>query len=231
MAAKKKTPSAADFRKAEEASKKKTSTQTTATYKGQKVDWKTPGKPTEAITNKGQKATGLSKPTTQDRFSSTAKTKLSTGHFANSGNPNSKQFNVTKGNVANAALIAVGGPILKAATGKIAGVVGQKVSTVVEEAAWNAASKGLGASGAGGKVKNVMTPMGKTLGSSSIGSPAQQAARMNNLAANAEKIAYSTSAEVARKAIRGINSAGKIVRVGASGALIANTLAPKKKKK
>jgi hypothetical protein len=64
----KKPASAADFRKAEEASKKKTSTQTTATYKGQKVDWKTPGKPTEAITNKGQKATGLSKPTVKDRF-------------------------------------------------------------------------------------------------------------------------------------------------------------------
>jgi hypothetical protein len=42
MAAKKKTPSAADFRKAEEASKKKPSIQTTATYKGQKVNWQTP---------------------------------------------------------------------------------------------------------------------------------------------------------------------------------------------
>jgi hypothetical protein len=42
MAAKKKPASAADFRKAEEASKKKPSIQTTATYKGQKVDWQTP---------------------------------------------------------------------------------------------------------------------------------------------------------------------------------------------
>jgi hypothetical protein len=42
MAAKKKPSSAADFRKKEEADKKKPSTQTTATYKGQKVDWKTP---------------------------------------------------------------------------------------------------------------------------------------------------------------------------------------------
>ena len=200
MAAKKKTTSAADFRKAEEASKKKTSTQTTATYKGQKVDWQTP-KPVAGNTVRPPQRLELKTSPKMDELQNTLRS------------------------------IAIGGPILKAATGKIARVVGQKVSTVVEEAAWKAASKGLGASGAGGKVKNVMTPMGKTLGSSSIGSPAQQAARMNNLAANAEKIAYSTSAEVARKAIRGINSAGKIVRVGASGALIANTLAPNKKKK
>lgn len=200
MAAKKKPASAADFRKAEEASKKKPSTQTTATYKGQKVDWKTP---TPVSGNTVGPRSGALTP----------------------ARPIVKELQNT------ARSIAVGGPVIKAVTGKIAGVVGQKVSTVVEEAAWNAASKGLGASGAGGKVKNVTTPMGKTLGSTNIGSAAQQAARMNNLAANAEKIAYSTSAEVARKAIRGINSAGKIVRVGASGALIANAVAPNKKKK
>jgi hypothetical protein len=200
MAAKKKTPSAADFRKAEEASKKKPSIQTTATYKGQKVNWQTP-KPVAGNTVRPAQKLELKSSPKMDELQNTLRS------------------------------IAVGGPILKAATGKIARVAGQKVSTVVEEAAWKAASKGLGASGAGGKVKTVTTPMGKTLGSSSIGSPAQQAARMNNLAANAEKIAYSTSAEVAGKAIRGINSAGKVVRVGAAGALLGKTIAPKKKKK
>ena len=191
MAAKKKTASAADFRKKEEADKKKMA---------------------EAAKNRTD-AKGRSGFGADDGF-------------------RTPQAGSVGGNLHNELRsIVVGGPIIKAATGKIAGVVGQRVSTVVEEAAWNAASKGLGASGAGGKVKNVMTPMGKTLGSTNIGSAAQQAARMNNLAANAEKIAYSTSAEVARKAIRGINSAGKIVRVGAAGALLASNVAPKKKKK
>jgi hypothetical protein len=85
MAAKKKTPSAADFRKKEEADKKKmnasskvkpNSATSLTTYKGKTIKWDTPGtrKPTEAITQKGQKATGLGKSNVAgNRFSSTAK--------------------------------------------------------------------------------------------------------------------------------------------------------------
>jgi hypothetical protein len=141
MAAKKKTPSAADFRKKEEADKKKMKSYSSGpTYNGKTVNWDKTGtrKPTEAITQKGQKATGLAKPTNQNRFSSTAKTKISTGPFANSGNPNSKQFNVTKGNVANAALTAVGG----ASVGKalVKPIVTKIASQAAKEAAKKAAS-------------------------------------------------------------------------------------------
>ena len=112
MAAKKKTGSASG---AAVGKKMKTSsTPNLDTYKGQKIDWKTPGKPTEAITNKGQKATGLAKsPVAGNRFSSTAKTTSSTGIFAGTGTPlgAGKMFNITKGNVANAALTVVGGGV------------------------------------------------------------------------------------------------------------------------
>ena len=74
MAAKKKTGSSAGA----SVGKKMTSSTTPKgpTYKGQTVNWDKPGtrKPTEAITQKGQKATGLSKSTVAgNRFSSTAK--------------------------------------------------------------------------------------------------------------------------------------------------------------
>lgn len=230
----KKSSSAADFRKKEEADKKKMKTSSTGpTYNGKKVDWKTPGKPTEAITNKGQKATGLSKPTTTDRFSSTAKTKLSTGPFANSGNPNSKQFNVTKGNVANAALTVALAPasVGRGAVGPITSAVVKKVEKYVGGKALPVLSKGLEASGAGGKIKDVITPMGKTIASTRIGTAAEQGARMGNLMKGAVgksgQIAGSVGADVAR----GMNAAGKVVKVGTAGALLGNAIAPKKKKK
>lgn len=56
MAAKKKTPSAADFRKKEEADKKKIAPiQTTAKYKGQTVNWQTP-KPKPGDTLSGNRS-------------------------------------------------------------------------------------------------------------------------------------------------------------------------------
>jgi hypothetical protein len=234
MASKKKTPSAADFRKKEEADKKKMKTSSSGpTYNGKKVDWKTPGKPTEAITNKGQKATGLSKPTTQDRFSSTAKTKLSTGPFANSGNPNSKQFNVTKGNVANAAFTVVASPasVGKGALGPVTSAVVKKVEKYVGGKALPVLAQGLDKSGAGGKLYGALTPEGVAIASTRIGSAAQQSARMGNLTKNAINKSTQIAMGVGDDVIRGINMAGKVVKVGAAGALIANTLAPNKKKK
>ena len=55
--------------------KKTTTTPNLYTYNGQTINWDTPGtrRPTEAITRPGQKAKGLAKSTSTDRFSSTAK--------------------------------------------------------------------------------------------------------------------------------------------------------------
>jgi hypothetical protein len=196
MAAKKKTSSAADFRKAEEKSKKKPSIQTTATYKGKKVNWQTT-KPVAGNTVKPGKA------------------KLRSGG--------------TVGRLQNEArMAAVGGAAFNAATKAVV----KKVGSVVSEAAFGAASKGLGsATGAGGKVRTVTTPMGKTLGSTSIGSPAQQSARMENLLKNADRISTVTSKEVAGKALRGMNKAGKMVSNTATAAAGVTSAKDKKKKK
>jgi hypothetical protein len=73
--------------------------------------------------------------------------------------------------------------------------------------------------------------MGKTLGSTSIGSPAQQSARMENLLKNADRISTVTSKEVAGKALRGMNKAGKMVSNTATTAAGVTSAKDKKKKK
>jgi hypothetical protein len=137
MAAKKKTPSAANFRKAEEASKKKMTSSTAPkgpTYKGKTVNWDKPGtrKPTEAITQKGQKATGLGKsPVAGNRFSSTAKgtgSENKVGSFvknafdavgkgtvslSGAGSVSKAAMNPTKKNIANAVISVAPIPVAK----------------------------------------------------------------------------------------------------------------------
>ncbi len=71
-------------------------------------------KPTAAITKTGQKATGLAKSSTPNRFASTAKTpvKKATSGFAGSGTPLGASMGVnplSKGQIAGAALTVVGG--------------------------------------------------------------------------------------------------------------------------
>lgn len=230
MAAKKKTGSSAGAA----VGKKMSSSTPLSTYKGKTINWDKPGtrKPTEAITQKGQKATGLAKPTTTDRFSSTAKTKLSTGPFANSGNPNSKQFNVTKGNVANAALTIAASPLSvgRGAVGPVTSAVVKKVNKYVGGKALPVLAKGLDKPGVGGKIKDVITPMGKTIASTRIGTPAQQSAQMGNLMKGAVGKSGQIANSIADDVVRGINIAGKVVKVGAVGAIAANEIKKKKKK-
>ena len=71
-------------------------------------------KPTEAITKRGQKATGLAKSKSSDRFSSTSKTKVkgATSGFAGSGTPLGASMGVNplnKGQIAGALLAASAG--------------------------------------------------------------------------------------------------------------------------
>ena len=74
-------------------------------------------KPTAAITKPGQKATGLAKSSTPNRFASTAKTpvKKATSGFAGSGTPLGASMGVnplSKGQIAGAALTVAGGKAL-----------------------------------------------------------------------------------------------------------------------
>jgi hypothetical protein len=188
-------------------------------------------KPTEAFTRPGQKATGLAKSSISDRFSSNAKTKVksATSGFAGSGTPLGSSMGINplnKGQIANAALTAVALP----GSGQVRNYVAGKVGGRVTQAAFGVASKGLEASGAGGKVKNVMTPMGKTIASTRIGSPAQQAASMGGLIKRAENIGVGTGKEIAGQVVRGMNQAGKIVKGAAVTGLVGKGVASKVKK-
>jgi len=188
-------------------------------------------KPTEAISKSGQKATGLAKSSSSDRFSSNAKTKVksATSGFAGSGTPLGSSMGINplnKGQIANAALTAVALP----GSGQVRNYVAGKAGGRVADAAFKASTKGFEASGAGGKVKNVMTPMGKTLGSTRIGSPAQQAASMGNLEIAKAKEAVRAGADISRQVVRGMNQAGKLVKGAAVTGLVGKTVASKIKK-
>jgi hypothetical protein len=215
--------------------KKTTTTSNLYTYNGQTINWDTPGtrRPTEAITRPGQKAKGLAKSTTTNRFSSTAKTKLSTGPFANSGNPNSKQFNVTKGNVANAALTIVASPasVGRGAIGPVTSAVSKQVSKYVGGKSLSVLSQGLNKSGAGGRLYGALTPEGVALASTRIGTPSQQSARMGNLMQGAINNSRQISGSISDDAIRGMNFLGKLIKVGAVGGIVAPKVVPKNKKK
>lgn len=123
------------------------------------------------------------------------------------------------------------GPLIGAAVGKAAGYVGAKAGGKVVDAAFKASTKGFGASGAGGKIKDVLTPFGKTISATRIGTDAQQAARMGNLETAKIKEAVSAGADIGMQVIRGINMAGKIVKAPAAIVISGKVTAPKKKKK
>lgn len=189
-------------------------------------------KPTAAITKPGQKATGLAKSPVKDRFASTAKTpvKKPTSGFAGSGAPLGASMGVNplnKGQIANAALTAT----LLPGSGQVRNYLGAKAGTRVTEAAFKASTKGFGASGAGGKIKDVTTPFGKTIASTSIGSPGQQAARMNNLEYAKIKEAVRAGSDIGNQVIRGVNKAGKVVRATTVAGVVGKGVANKTKKK
>jgi hypothetical protein len=189
-------------------------------------------KPTAAITKPGQKATGLAKSSVPDRFASTATTpvkKAGSGFAGSSGSLGSSLgvSKITKTNVTNAALAVT----LLPGSGQVTRYVAGKAGGVVANAALKASTKGFGASGAGGKIKNVMTPMGPTIASTSIGSAGQQSARMNNLLTGKVKEATSAGLDVANKVVRGMNKTGKVVKVTAGLGVGAKAIVDKKKKK
>jgi len=186
-------------------------------------------KPTAAITKPGQKPTGLA-PRTPAPAGKRTPIRKATDAFAGSGTPLGASMGMNplnKGQIANAVLTAVALP----GSGQVRNYLGAKAGGRVTEAAFKASTKGFEASGAGGKVKNVMTPFGKTLGSTSIGSSGQQAARMNNLEYAKIKEAVSAGSDIGKQVIRGVNKAGKVVRATTVAGVVGKGVANKTKKK
>lgn len=192
-------------------------------------------KPDTAITKMGQPAKGLANPRGTDRYSTTAKTPISKGAFAGSGNPKGKMFNITKGNVVNAALTATAlpgsGTFTKWAAGKVAG----KVAGPVGDATWNVAAKGISTMRGGGRLYNASTPFGKTLASTKIMNAGQKGAAMTgletraaNIANTAERAAAGAAARVTKEVIR--KATGGAKAVGVTGAVVNAKKNNKKKK-
>lgn len=101
----------------------------------------------------------------------------------------------------------------------------EKTANVTGNAALRAASKGLEASGMGGKVYRAQTPFGETLVSTKIGSKAEQAARMGGLMKRAENIADETAIDVASKALAAVKAGvrqGSIAKKGIVGGFLGN---------
>lgn len=188
-------------------------------------------KPTAAFTKTGQKATGLAPRTpAPDGKRTPIRTNISGLSMRGSGTPLGTSMGINplnKGQIANAALTAVALP----GSGQVRNYLGAKAGTRVTEAAFKASTKGFEASGAGGKVKNVMTPFGRTLGSTSIGSAGQQSARMGNLEIAKAKEAARAGRDIAGQVVRGMNKAGKTVKGVVIGGVVGKGVANKAKKK
>jgi len=152
--------------------------------------------------------------------------------FAGSGSPLGTSLKLSQptkaSNVAKALLAITFTP----SSGQFSRWAAGKVGGMADDAAFRAASKGLSASGKGGKVSRTMTPMGPNLRSTRIGTEAQQAARMANLTANAERIAGRTGRIVAGQTRAVIRKAGSTAKsIGATAATAKIVKDSKNKKK
>lgn len=218
------------------ASKKKATDKSTPSS-GKQIKWRDPKnyKSNTAITQKGQKATGLTKSNAANRFSSPAKTKVSSAFSMRaSGTPlgTSMAINpLNKGQVANAVMTATGlrgsGQVVKAIESKAATTVGRMTNNATFKALTDNVAR---ATGAGGKVKTVQTPFGPTLGSTKIGTAKQQAARIDNLVKGFEKTAESAGKAAARNAASTVRSTAKKGST-AKNAVIGGAVGNKIKKK
>lgn len=192
--------------------------------------------PTEALAAKGQKATGLAKregPFGASSFLDEAGKK--------SGVKSQKALdavNASASIVSQVLLAEMSGAV----AGKVAGAAISKVASrygkAAAEGAFDIAAKGLGASGKGGKIKNVMTPFGKTIASTNIGTKAAQAARMENLVTRAEQIsvgglrgAKTKGAADATKVILGAKAAGRVAGAVAAAKTVTKSSKGNNKRK
>ena len=208
--------------------KKKTSTPTKSDTSGMSLaDFKanySPAAPSSAsvgITGKTYKAPGTGKAYVGPA-KSPIKVKTAGKGFAGSGTPLGTSIagsNLSKGNVASAALLvtalpAKAGSVVAIGGGKVVSkVLGRYAVPAVQGAAqstFTAATKGLEAIGGGGRIYKANTVFGPTLASTKIASAAQTAGRLTGLEANAARI----STQAARGAAAGGVNIVKDIQTG-----------------
>jgi hypothetical protein len=179
-----------------------------------KANYSTPAPASSAsvgIAGKNYKAPGTGKAYVGPNYTKDSKVKTAGKGFAGSGTPLGSSIagtNLSKGNVAQAALLVAS---LPAKAGSVPAILGGKVVAKVlgryavpaiegaGNATWAAATKGLEAIGEGGKTYIANTVFGKTLASTQLASAAQTAGRLTGLEANAARI----STQAARGAAAG----------------------------
>lgn len=160
-----------------------------------------PSSASVGIEGKTYKAPGTSKAYVGPNYAKDSIVKTAGKGFAGSGTPLGTSIagsNLSKGNVANAALLvtalpAKAGSIVAIGGGKVVSkVLGRYAVPAVQGAAqstFTAATKGLNAISGGGKTYIANTVFGPTLASTKIASAAQTAGRLTGLASNAARIA------------------------------------------
>jgi hypothetical protein len=205
----------------------------TVTYKGKQVSFpaQTKVKPTEAITAKGQKATGLAKSGRRDFLPGTSASRAK-------WNAEDRKQKIVEGVVRTGIELGVGG-VVGGAVAKGATVAGRALTRAAgtrqfaktATATYGAASRGLAkATGEGGKVSRTQTPFGPMLRSTRIGSEAQQAQRMGGLYRAAEKTAMISGARAKQETISaGLKATRKAAGIGGLTAGLAGGKAVTKK--
>jgi len=168
------------------------------TKDGKVVQWGDPKKykSSEAVVTSGQKAKDLKPATSKDRFKPEFSKNIPTSNRA------VDVLNATGRLAAETVALGGAGAIISTAGRSIAKKAGIKAFEKTGGAAFQAGMERLaGATGKGGKVSRTFTPMGQTLRSTTIGTKAQQSARMNNLAISAEKQAIRAGRIEQRRAV------------------------------
>jgi hypothetical protein len=189
-------------------------------------------RPTEAFTNVGQTPRDLAQSQFENRFATDAQTPVYNAYdkYSLRGMQTPyENFDLRPSNIAETSLMAISAPITGSMASspmdRAASYFGGKLGSMSAEAQFAASTaKGFDASGAGGKIKDVMTPFGKTVSSTGIGTTAQQAARMGNLTTMKAKEAISGGTIFANQLASAMMKAGRTVRAITTGSLIGKNL-------
>jgi hypothetical protein len=187
--------------------------------------------PTAAFTSPSKKPTSSRPRMASERPKEKKPTpiKKAESGFAGSGTPLNTSIGLSrptaKKNVVNAGLTVAAVPMSAGLKAKIVSKVvsKSKIPGAAGNAAWDAAAKGLTkATGKGGKVSRSWTPMGPTLRSTRIGTPAQQSSRIENLMRNADRISNRAVAGAKTQIAKNTNRRINKTQQGAGIAVVAS---------
>jgi len=187
--------------------------------------------PTAAFTSPGKAPTTVRSRSAAEKPKEKKRTTVKNAEsgFAGSGTPLNTSIGLSrptaKKNIVNAGLTVAAIPMGASVKAKIISKIVSRsnVPGAAGNAAWGAAAKGLStATGEGGKVSRSWTPMGQTLRSTQVGSPAQQSSRIENLYRNADRIARRAEAGTKTQMAKNLNRRINKTNQGAGVAVVAN---------